>query len=242
MKNQLNQLDAQFESYLARLAGDVAETKVKARQSENVKIHMATPAAGILLPFGQSVLTGGLVGIAAFALAWLFEAPRPWVWGVVGWVIVQCLAWLFLLRDWRTILLQKLESLTGQELDGLTGIGAPAEDDDEPTTTTIRIELTDQGGHHTRYIDLNCNDDQLYKLAEGLASGTTLSESNWTGAGRPFTRAQFAEIRTELLKRGLANWNTPGTPARGCSLTASGRACFKRLYEELSTTPPLEDD
>lgn len=47
--------------------------------------------------------------------------------------------------------------------------------------------------------------------------------------GRPFTRAEFRALVGEMLRRNLAAWNNPKTPARGVTLTPQGRAGQENL-------------
>lgn len=230
MRKQLNEFDAALDSYLARLAGDAVETT--AHKSDAVRVHYASPAAGIALPAGQAIVTGALIGVAVGAVAYQLQWSKPLAWGLIAWLIVQCLAWLFLLHDWRSVT-HKLESVTRRDLDGDSIIGPPA----PPIVQRVKIELVE--GNHTRYIDLPCSDEQLLELARLLVDGRTLTQANFTGSGKPFDRAQFEEIKAELIKRGLAVLNSPGTPARGVTLTASGRACFQHIVDN---PPTLSED
>ena len=103
----------------------------------------------------------------------------------------------------------------------------------------VRIEVLE--GRATRFVDLPASEAQLIDLAAGLLEGQTLSEAAWTGGGRPFTRAEFSTLRAELMRRGLATWNNPKTPARGAALTAPGRAVMRHYASMAAGVGRLTD-
>lgn len=231
MKSHLNEFDAAIEQYLGRLASESLETQT--RQSEGVRIHYQTPGAGLALPAGQAAATGAFIGLAVLAIAYLAGWPKPWAWGLLTWLLVQAAAWLWLLLGWRGVVLNRLEQMTQHDLNKDNFIGPPI-------TSNVRIELSENGGQTTRFINLPGSEEQIAGLARGLLEGLSFTEAAWTGAGRPFTRSQFVAVRDEMIRRGLARWHNPGSPARGASLTNKGRAIMKQLSSQ--PPHPLEDD
>ena len=62
-----------------------------------------------------------------------------------------------------------------------------------------------------------------------------------TGAGAPFSRAQFVQLRGEILRRGLLMWNSHNDNARGVRVTGKGMAlCHHFASIRQSPTPVLE--
>lgn len=174
---------------------------------------LQNPIAGVLVPAAQALVTGLLAGIIAAALGgpWL-----PWAAGIA------LLTWLVLLVKWGDL---------------VAWLVHPAP---EPPTPTIRIAVTQENGHIGALAELKGFDlDQLAQLARGLQEGQTFSEAAWTGADRPFTRAQFHELRGIFLSRGWAAWRSPGTPARGVVLTRPGQAVTRYLSGADTITTPL---
>jgi hypothetical protein len=223
---RFDSLDKSFEAYLARVAGDAIETQTA--RAVPVRVHYATREPGLILPAGQAFVTAALVGLAVlvvgFALGWF----RPWLWALVAWALVLPGTWLFLLADWRR-LIHRLEDYTGRDLDQDFVVGEPEH---------VRVEISENNGQHVKFLDLPCSTEQLSTMAREVLRGVPLSEAHWIGVGKPFNRGQFAELRSQMLKRGLLVWNVQGAPARGCSLTSSGRAAFRYLAH----LSPSDDD
>jgi hypothetical protein len=100
----------------------------------------------------------------------------------------------------------------------------------------VRIELVRDEGRSLDFIDLPIDQDRLIPLARGVLAGEkTLSE---TGTSGILTRSEFTALRAELIRRGLAAWNNPHTPARGVSLTRGGQAAF-RSFAMMTGSPTL---
>jgi len=182
-------------------------------QTENV-------GAGCMLPLLQSIAGGVFSGLVMLACALWAGWPVPGVLALVVGAIGAAAWWWTSVTMWRR---------AAYQVDALQPEPRP-----EPRPEPIRVELTD--GKDWQFIDLPASVDQLTTLARGVLQGQTLSESAWTGGGQPFTRAEFASLRGELIRRGLASWNNPKTPARGVSLTRGGLAAM-RTFASLTDRP-----
>jgi len=77
---------------------------------------------------------------------------------------------------------------------------------------------------------------KLVRLCVAIQKGSNFTESRFTGSGGLFTRSEFVKLRDEWLSRGLLNWNSPGTPARGVHVTSQGRAVV-RHFASLEESP-----
>jgi hypothetical protein len=186
--------------------------------------------AGFVLPLAQSFVSGLIAALLTLAVANLADWERPGTWALGAGALVAAAYWFSTLASWRRVV-YAVETATGRDWDGDNRIGEP----DEPGEP-IRIEVASEDGRHVEFIDLPASQEQLIRLAEGLLNGATLSEAAWTGAGNIFTRAEFAQLRNELIRRGLAAWNNPKTPARGATLTPGGQAAM-RYFASLSASP-----
>jgi hypothetical protein len=183
---------------------------------------------GCLLPAVHSGVTFFLLFLLAYGVA------RWQVWDDPGWLALvtaaagALLAWASGVIAWRREAYREPEPIYRAP--------EPAQE-----VSPVRVELAQDNGRKLNLIDLPATVEQLTALADGLLTGASLSESTWTGAHGPFTRAEFSQLRAEMIKRKLAAWNNPGTPARGAALTPSGRAVMRTFASEsvrASTTPP----
>jgi len=99
-------------------------------------------------------------------------------------------------------------------------------------TPVVQVEVSDVARQRWAFMDLPGDDLQLQHLARGLAAGRTLSEGEWSGRGRLYTRREFRALRGEFLERGLAVWRNRDAPAQGVELTAVGRQVMSRIAED----------
>ena len=187
--------------------------------------------AGILIPGAQASITGIMIAIPAGVIAYLAQFQAPWAWSLLTWSLVQAIAWLRLLWRWLD-LTRPLELATGLDLDGDGQIGEPA---------TVRIQLTSDDGRQTQLMDLPTTEAKLITLAHALAAGAPLSESEWTGAGKLYSRSEFRTLRDEFLARGLVTWTSPDDHRQGVTLTKPGRAMMQYLATRHPSPTPLVD-
>lgn len=169
--------------------------------------------AAVVIPGAQAVIAGGLFGVVVGAGAALGDLPNA---GTLGALAGAGAAWVTFqggVMAFRRAVLP--EPLPAPAL-------APAR---VMAHETIRVELKRE--NTTQLLNLPVSAAQLAALASGWQAGASLAESTWTGAGGQFTRAEFGRLRNDLIRRGLACWNSPGTPARGWTLTSAGRAAFR---------------
>lgn len=176
---------------------------------------------GCIVPLAQSVVSG------------LFTALLGWAWcGWRGWpdghyfallagAVGAALWWWWRILNWQAEFRQLY-----------------FEDQVQPVTpdpARVKVELhqDENGSHHTQIADLNASPDQLVQLAQGLLQGQTFSESVWCGAGRPFSKSEFHQLRTALIKRGWVTMRNPHAPAQGFCLTRPGAAVMRSFASDL---------
>lgn len=172
-------------------------------------------SSGCAVPALQSAVTGFLFAVLAGALAlWLdVDTRRALLFGLAAGGLAAVVTWTSGLRAWRR------SAYPEPYQPEPTQIRAKAE--------PVRVEIVQDHGRHVDFIDLPATTDQLITLAQSVLAGGSLSEAAWTGSNGLFTRAEFANLRNELIKRGLAAWNNPHTPARGVTLTRGGLAAMR---------------
>lgn len=175
-------------------------------------------SSGCILPFLQAAITGLFSALIVGTLA-IFEGETRWALaGLLAGALAALVSWFMSLYWWQRT---KNQDQIPMYYPGGFEYDEPEQEKPDP----VRVEVIE--GNSTHLIDLPATVDQLISLAGGLLSGQSLSESAWTGTGAPFSRGEFSRLRGELIRRGLAAWNNPSTPARGASLTRAGRAVMR---------------
>lgn len=181
---------------------------------------------GCLLPIVQSGVTFALLLALAYGLGrwqgWLDSGWLALTLGAAGALLV----WASGVLTWRRHVYGAKEP-----------VYYPAPQATEPAQP-VRVELSQDDGRKLNLIDLPASREQLEGLARGLLSGASLSEAQWSGGNGLFSRSEFSQLRAELIKRGLARWNNPNTPARGAALTPSGRAIMQKFAMMTHGYPP----
>ena len=191
----------------------------------------------VTIPAAQAAITGALSGILAGGVAGLVHFPQAAQFGLTAGAGVALVAWLDYRGRWQYI----LESLLNVDLNQDGQIGDSAHDL-EPAQTNenhepVKVIIEHDQGRHLQFIDLPAEPGQLTAFADGVLEGRSLSQAAWTGRGQPFSRSEYDAFRDELIRRGLAQWRSPGEPAQGWELLASGRAVLRHFESDTPTTP-----
>lgn len=181
------------------------------------------------LPLAQAFVSGLIAFFLVLAGAILLKADRASAWALGAGALVAAMSWFSHISLWRG-LVYRWEEIHQDIID------------DRAITEPIHLELHSHDEKTIQFIDFPCQPDQLVALAKGLLSGATLSEASWTGSGNLFTRAQFVQLRNELVKRNLAAWNSPHSPARGATLTRPGVAAMRYFASLAEDTPTLTEN
>jgi hypothetical protein len=203
------------------------------RESPAGRQHLHTLTAGAWLPFLQAGMSGVITCLVVVITFSTLRVRSAWSWGGVLGAIAWGFTWLSLQRHWFS--LTSLEQITGVDLNKDGFIGTPPAPVQSPDRfVNVRLSETSQGNLHILNFQLPATSEQLQCLAEGLSMGTTLSERNWTGQGRPFSIEQYRKLRLELQKRGLVKPTSDKDGRQGYELTEAGEAF---VLECLSPTP-----
>lgn len=195
---------------------------------DDLNAEYLTLKAGVALPGLQALVNGcfyGLAtgGIVAVANSLELLTVPAWAVGVTVGSLASLRAWHNLLDDWRLLL---------YGLDSEMEPGTTAVIDPQP----VRVELASNDGRSMQFLDLPADRDQLATLGAGIIEGLSFTEAQWTGKGAPFSRSQFVQLRGEMLRRGLVQWNSPNDNARGVKVTGKGMALC-RYFASLSPSP-----
>jgi len=61
------------------------------------------------------------------------------------------------------------------------------------------------------------------ELAQAAIKGQPLTQSEWAGSDKPFSRSEFDNIAQTLMELGIMAWRSERDPAQGRVITAGGR-------------------
>lgn len=182
-----------------------------------------------------SVGSGAVVFVGAGALCWALGESARWALGAAGVAVLA--VWLARLA--------KVEALFWtRESVRSAALPSPAE---LPAPPVVSVEVSDPERGWMGFLEVPCSPEELAEFGRGLLSGRPLSESEWSGRGRPFSRAQFRALRAAMLDRGFACWRDPAFPGQGVALTPAGRALVRELARahayasDDSTVPALPE-
>jgi hypothetical protein len=191
--------------------------------------------AGIVVPALQALITGLFADLSSWTLGLLYRWDQAWLIALAIGAGVTLLTWTIAARHWQRVLeLQRGVDLQPDPLPRFEPEPLPREESDQVT----RVTVVTPDGMQGAYLDLPCSQQQLITLAAGLLRGETFTLGAWTGHGRPFSRADFERLRSELLARGALEWRNPTAPAQGLALSPPGRAMMRHFASMASWKTP----
>jgi hypothetical protein len=163
-----------------------------------------------------SLGSGFVVAVGVLLLAWGLRWPARVALVVSGVTVI--VVWVLALR------------LAGRAWFAVETVSPVEQGQQLAEVPVLRVEVHEPEAAAWRFLDLPGTSDQLSALARGMLAGR-LAESDWTGRGGLYSRADFRALRGQLLDRGLLAWRNVDAPAQGLELTHAGRAVFTRLVE-----------
>lgn len=193
-----------------------------------------TRESQVVVPLLESLITGVFVGlsVAPFVM-YRYGFWTGLAWGGISFLGASFVQWIRLTGNYRN-LLWKLETITGQDLDGSGGVGEPL-----PPAPPIRVEV--QEGQSLKFADLPGDRSALVEFARKVNDGiVTFSESGARRAG--YGATEFGRLRDVFISRHWAYWNHPTQRQQGVTLRGSGRAILAQLAAPLpfSSVPGRE--
>jgi hypothetical protein len=201
--------------------------------------YLHTAEAGAFVPLLQSAVTGVLFGLIALTiLIWQNVADWP-VYSILIWLGSTAFTWLSLQRHWLT--LTSLERATGIDInqDGVIG------DVVESPSHVVRVDLratTPDGNYQATRTILPIDENALCILADGLLSGKSLSEREWTGYDRPLSVSTFRDLRQVLIERKWIEQVNSKDTRQGYRLTRPGKAVMKHFAAMYSPALPVDSE
>lgn len=206
------------------------------RESPDKRQHLHTLEGGAWLPFSQAVISGVIIFCGVLILAVVLRGRDPLRWAGACGALALIITWLSVARHWFSLTaLEKLETLTGQDLNHDGYIGEPPAVDPKRVVT---VQMVNAERNHFWTVELPATPEQMEALATGLLNNNTLSELNWCGKGHPFSLQQFRDLRSEMISRGLVHQINDKDTRQGYDLTAVGRELM-RLYASPSPVEPI---
>ncbi len=176
---------------------------------------------GVIIPFVQSAVSGIMGGGVGYFAARVSPLVDDWGWGGLAACVVCIGVWGWRMVRWNE-LMEAREGLRvaitpeNKEPDKNTGSLLP---------DSIRIEMQGKNGATYAWIPYR---DRAHVLAMGLTGGNeSLAGDRWAGRGKTYTRAEFVQVRDELLKRKMI-----APVGKSFELNDLGRAVMKYLADE----------
>lgn len=190
-------------------------------------------SSGCLLPVMQAVITGVMVALVTLGASLTFELSDHWPLAL-GIGSTACLGWwMSSITQWRRSVYYEPEPVypVGPIIDHKQ-LSPPAQ--------IYRLEVKSENGRKIQIAELDgVSPDRLQQLARGLMNGASFSEENFSGTGRPFSRAELRRIRSIFLARGWLRWKNDNAVNLGVELSPVGHAVVKHLALGVIEAPPL---
>lgn len=91
---------------------------------------------------------------------------------------------------------------------------------------SVRVEIVEPGNDGTGRItfsdEIGLPLTKMRALARGVLGGRPFSELEWTGKGRPFSDAEFEELRRKMVDYGWCYWRNEEEHRQGAEFTRVG--------------------
>jgi len=186
--------------------------KPGAKVIRRTPVHPPTIGGQVMVPMFRAIVTGVLVGILVSVMATAADWPKS-VPAIAG-AFVTCVVWLAKGLSDKAIYIQ--EEASGIDLNGDGQIGKP-----QPT---FRIEDVTRHGNATqmRYMDMPGGPERFAQWGAAILNGRSLGEARWTGLGRLYKKADYQEMRDELIDKEWAAWKKADHHASGWYITEKG--------------------
>ena len=193
------------------------------RYSDRQFLH--TQTAGVVVPLLQAFITSALLALAVLIVSFVCGWWNGWKLAVAVFGVMPLVAWVYLQRRW---LVLTAERVFQRDFDGGGSGVSPGSASAEPHVVKVQVNHIREGGHlQVDLMDLPCTASQLQKLAEGLLNGVPFIEGAWKGKYKPFSEAEFRNLRDVMLARELIKMRSVKDTRQGFELTEEGWAVMK---------------
>ncbi len=212
-----------YEKSVAHDIIDVAPVMLSSGTPAKAEVERRVPARSpdlvgdVAVPFLQALITSWGVGMAAWAVGALVLGAFSWRAALAMGALTFPVAFLAAVGVMREALFA-IEVVTGMDLDHDGQVGPPR---------TLRVEVSEPRSTHI--LNLPVEEEALREFARAALEGRSLGVNEWTGRGRPFTRATYERLRSELMRAGLLAWRDERNPQAGVVVTERGREAFAQM-------------
>lgn len=106
----------------------------------------------------------------------------------------------------------------------------------------VQLQVIERNGPYMsgKYIELPAGIElpDLVRTAKLLEQNGYEFTHSIAGSGMPLSRKQFSQLRSVMIKTGLAKWRSDKSHQQGCELTTPGMSMFKYLLTYEGGKPP----
>lgn len=209
-------------SWLTQKGGGSGEAQFFSRVERVTPVRPPSLEADVLVPGAQCLI----VGLGAFMVAtvmggaWL-PLEQAAVLGVaVGGIGAGAMAYDAIREARRS--LYSVETLK-DNLAATQNTGA--EIVAETSTVELRVVRADMNEERPPIFirQLPVDEERLREFAQAALRGVSMSQTEWVGSDKLFSRTEFDETLKLLMELGIIAWNSSRDNAQGRSLTRGGR-------------------
>ena len=173
----------------------------------------------VIIPAGQSIITGIFIGVMGAGIATLAES-HAMTWGITTAAIGA--TGVYLLKTSNPKITVKPPTRKFAE-----DVNINVANWDQPFTKGKREKI-----RHKRL---------LPKMArEVKIMDANFCYADLSGKGKVFSRGQYEQVRTDMLKCGFLYWKDRNTRTAGMGFTRGGMAFIDHQYKKILTSPPRQ--
>jgi hypothetical protein len=207
--------------------------------------YLHTLLAAVVVPLTISAVTGVLVGVLALIIALWWRVKDAWVWGLAVMLAVMLGMWLALLTRWMS--LTSLETLTGIDINRDGVIGKPKSKGAPSRVVQVNLRTIQNSGHlsEVRMLRFPGEAEAMVMFATALLGGASMSERNWCGDGKLFSKENYRAIKKIMEENKLFEPKNEKDTRQGYRLTQAGVQTMEQIRDTFagsSTPPPGFDD
>ncbi len=195
--------------------------------------------ATVWTPFIRAAITGLLVALPV--VYWLYhywaDLNEALFRGTIsGFAVALAVWWMGLQlweRQWQKII-SLAERVSNVDIDGDGVIGE--------TNHRVNVDLrtiNQDGQDITTRATFDIDDDRLSVFAAALLAGRSMSQPEWTGAGKPFSKREHSAIIEEMLLRGIIEPRSEKDARQGYRVTKAGRAALRAISGSPTPSEPF---
>lgn len=186
--------------------------------------NLFSPGAGAVIPFLQALITGIFAALIVLAVAIKLGLSDLWFWPMIGGLMAAVWVWSQALRHWWS--LTSLERMTGLDINNDGVIGEQMQD----ATLKVHIQEHDDAGNLRAETRAELPRHKMSLIADQVINNqVSFSVRELVERRHLLSRAEFEQIRDEMMARGMLVQVNPEYPKLGYSLTRAGMAVMRNI-------------